>query len=68
MTGEISPQTTSARGPHLRLVPPPRPRRLSVRISVADSRSPIGRTRIFRLSDHDLDQLIAVAMRLERLA
>jgi hypothetical protein len=51
--------------PCLRLVPPPRPRRLSVRISVADGRSPICRTRILRLSDRDLEQLINAAPRLE---
>jgi len=55
--------------PHLRLVPaapPPRPRRLDVRISVADHRTPYGRTRPFRLTHDDLDELIAVAMRMER--
>jgi hypothetical protein len=52
---------------HLRLVqpaPPPR-RRLSVRINVLDGRSPFGRTRIFRLHERDLDQLINAATRLE---
>jgi hypothetical protein len=55
--------------PHLRLVPPqspPRPRRLDVRISVADGRSAFGRSRVFRLTHDDLDELIAVAMRMER--
>ena len=53
----------------LRLVPqspPPRPRRLDVRISVADGRSPIGRAGPFRLTRDELDELIAAAMRLER--
>ncbi len=56
--------------PHLRLVPrpPPRPRRLEVRISVADGRAPIGRSRAFRLTHDDLDDLIAIAMRMERRA
>jgi hypothetical protein len=54
--------------PHLRLVPPtspPRPRRLEVRISVADGRAPFGRTRLFRLSDRNLQELIDTALRLE---
>ena len=57
--------------PYLRLVPPPsppRPRRLEVRITVADGRSPYGRSRVFRLAHDDLDELIAVAMRMERRA
>ena len=54
--------------PHLRLVPPaPAPRRcLSVRISVLDGRSAFGRSRAFRLTHDDLDELIAVALRMER--
>jgi hypothetical protein len=52
---------------HMRLVepPPPRLRRLSVRIALADGRSPIGLTRIFRLTDHDFEQLVDAAARLE---
>jgi hypothetical protein len=51
---------------HLRLVPsPPRPRRIDVRISAADGRAPVGRTKIFRLTDHAFEQLIDVALRLE---
>jgi hypothetical protein len=53
---------------HLRLVlppPSPRPRRLEVRISVADGRAPHGRSRLFRLIERHLDELIAVATRLE---
>jgi hypothetical protein len=54
---------------HLRLVErPPRPRRLEVRISVADSRAPYGRSRAFRLTPAAIDELITVAMRMERLA
>jgi hypothetical protein len=52
----------------LRLVPPPslpRPRRFEVRIAVADGRSPYGRSRVFRLAHDDLDELIAVAIRME---
>jgi hypothetical protein len=55
-------------GPTLRLVrspSPPRPRRLEVRIAVADARAPIGRTRLFRLSERNLQELIDTAMRLE---
>lgn len=44
---------------------PPRPRRLEVRISVADGRAPFGRTRLFRLSDRNLQELIDTALRLE---
>ena len=54
---------------HLRLVPPappPRPRRLvEVRISAFDRRTPIGRSRAFRLTKSDVDELIAAAMRME---
>jgi hypothetical protein len=53
---------------HLRLVPPaspPRPRRLEVRIAAANGRSPIGRTRLFRFSERNLQELIDTAMRLE---
>jgi hypothetical protein len=53
---------------HLRLVPappPPRPRRVEARIVVSAARLPIGRSRAFRLSDFDLERLIAHAERLE---
>jgi hypothetical protein len=58
---------------HVRLVPPvpppPRPRRpLAVRISVSDGRAPHGRSRAFRLTRDDLDELIAAAMRMEARA
>ncbi|PNE11329.1 MAG: hypothetical protein CR217_09315 [Beijerinckiaceae bacterium] len=56
------------RPPYLRVVaptPPPRPRRLEVRISAADGRAPYGRSRPFRLTHDDLDELIAVALRIE---
>ena len=46
-------------------VPPPRPRRLEVRITVADGRAPFGRTRLFRLDEHDVEKLIDCALRLE---
>jgi hypothetical protein len=62
---------TSARPPHLRLVArakPPRPRRIEVHISARDGPAPIGRTRPLRLTQDDLDELIAVAVRMERLA
>jgi hypothetical protein len=54
--------------PHLRLVepaPPPRPRRIDVRISVADGRAPYGRSRAFRLDERDVEKLIDHALRLE---
>ena len=53
--------------PYLRRVPPePQPRcRLAVRINVLDGRSPVGRSRSFRLTHDELDELIAVAMRME---
>jgi hypothetical protein len=56
--------------PHLRLVPPePPPRhRLAVLISVLDGRSAFGRSRVFRLTHDDLDELIAFATRMERRA
>jgi hypothetical protein len=52
---------------HLRLVPPaPPPPRLEVRISAMDGRrAHYGRTRPFRLSERDLDELIAVASKME---
>jgi hypothetical protein len=53
---------------HLRLVEPPRPqasRRYETRIVVSASRLPIGRTRGFHLTREGLDELIAVAMRIE---
>ncbi len=52
----------------LRLVqpaPPPRPRRIDIRISAFHGRSPIGRSRAFYLSDRGLDALIMHAARLE---
>jgi hypothetical protein len=56
--------------PHLRLVPPPSPprprRRLAVQISVLDGHSPFGRAGPFRLTESDVNELIAVAIRLER--
>ena len=61
MTGAPSPH------PYLRLVtrePQPR-RRLSVQIDVLDGRSAFGRSRAFRLSNSDLERLIATAERLE---
>jgi hypothetical protein len=66
MTGAPSPH------PYLRLIvprePQPRRRHLEVRIAAADGRSAFGRSRAFRLTRDDLDELIAVAMRLERRA
>jgi hypothetical protein len=52
--------------PRLRLVPPsPPPRRLEVRFHVLDGRHPFGRTRVFRPSDRNLQELIDAAIRLE---
>jgi hypothetical protein len=59
----------SSRHSHLRLVPPaprPRPRRLDVRIHVLDGRCPNGRAGPFHLTDRDLDELVAIAGRMER--
>jgi hypothetical protein len=56
---------------HLRLVEPPPPqvrRRYETRIVVSAARMPIGRTRPFRLSEGDLERLIAHAERLEARA
>jgi hypothetical protein len=52
--------------PHLRLVDrrPPEPR-LAVRITAFAGRDPHGRSRAFPLDEHDLDQLLALAVRLE---
>ncbi len=55
--------------PRLRLVPrQPQPQCLEVRITAADNRGPIGRSRPLCLSDSDLERLIATAERLESLA
>jgi hypothetical protein len=53
---------------HLRIVSRQAPGRrlLAVRINVLDGRSAFGRSRAFRLTHNDLDELIAVAMRMER--
>lgn len=45
-----------------------RPRRIDVRIAAAAGLTPVGRSRAFRLSHDDLDELIAAAMRMERRA
>jgi hypothetical protein len=53
---------------HLRLVPPappPRPRRLEVRLHVLDGRCPYGRAGPFRIVERDIDELIAFALRQE---
>jgi hypothetical protein len=55
--------------PRLRLVEKPYwQRRLEVRISVADGRAPIGRTRLLRLTEHAFERLLAEAERLETRA
>jgi len=55
--------------PRLRLVEKtPLAPRLEVRIHVLDGRSAFGRSRAFRLTHNDLDELIDVASRLERRA
>jgi hypothetical protein len=59
-------EITGARG-HLRLVPRQlRPRRHEVRIVVSSACMPYGRSRAFRLAHDELDELIAVATRMER--
>ena len=40
--------------------------RLLVRITAADRRAPYGRSRALRLTHNELDELIAVALRIER--
>jgi hypothetical protein len=53
----------------LRLVappPPPRPRRLDVRLTVSDDRTPHCRSRPFRLTQDDLDELFEIVARMER--
>jgi hypothetical protein len=55
--------------PRLRLVPQePQAarRRLAVRINILDGRAAFGRTRTFHLAKSDIDELIAVVMRMER--
>jgi hypothetical protein len=51
----------------LRLVRPQRPRRIEVMIAARDGPAPIGRTRPLRLTEHDLERLIEMALRLEAL-
>jgi hypothetical protein len=57
MTGAPSPH------PYLRLVTrEPQPRRLEVRISAANGRTPIGRSQVFRLTERDVELLIDAAL------
>jgi hypothetical protein len=52
--------------PHLRLVEKPSwQRHLSVRIAASDGRSPIGRSKAFRITEYNIHQLIDHALRLE---
>jgi hypothetical protein len=63
MTGAPFPQR-----PRLCLVPrapQSRTRRLDVRITVADGRAPIARSRLFRLYPNDIERLIDAFERLE---
>ena len=64
MNGAPSPR------PCLRLVPmEPQPRRrYETRIVVSSARMPIGRSRTFRLTESDVELLIAAATRMERRA
>jgi hypothetical protein len=53
---------------HLRLVEQPRPqaiRRYETRFVVSSARMPIGRSRIFHLSELDISRLVAIAEHLE---
>jgi hypothetical protein len=53
--------------PRLRLVASsPRPRRIEVRTNATEVRYPYGQSRAFHLTHDELDELIAVAMRMER--
>jgi hypothetical protein len=63
MTGAPAPRHS-----HLRLVPPPPRRRCETRIVVSSARLPIGRSRAFRLAESDIDELIAIAQRMEQRA
>jgi hypothetical protein len=63
---EFSRDPRAGRAPHLRLVPPPRRRRIDVRISASAGRFPIGRTRPLKLTESDLAWLLEAAQRLER--
>jgi hypothetical protein len=66
MNGDRFPRSAAGERSRLRLVQPsPRPRRLEVRINATEARYPYGRTRPFRLAHDELDELIAVALRLE---
>jgi hypothetical protein len=60
MTGAPSP-----RHPRLLLVERRQLPRFEVRITAAAGRAPYGRSRAFRLTHDDLDELIAVALRME---
>lgn len=62
-----TPQAIIAASPctHLRLVPPAPAPRLAVRINIFNGRSPFGRTRVFRLAERDIDELIAITQRME---
>jgi len=44
----------------------PQPRRIEVRIAVNAARAPYGRSRIFCLTNHDLERLLAHAESLDR--
>jgi hypothetical protein len=69
MPGKRALMTRAPFPSYLRLVPSaPPPQRLEIRIVAADTRSPIGRTRPFRLTERDLEQLIDVALRMEARA
>jgi hypothetical protein len=66
--GEHLPDSASAKKNQakvFRLVRPPWPRRIEVRITVRDGHRPVGRTRALRLTDPDVEQLIDFALRLE---
>lgn len=60
-----SPSQDQKQAQIIRLVPPPRPRRLEVRISARHGPEPAGRTRPLRLTDRDVEQLVDFALRLE---
>ena len=61
MTGAPSP-----RHPRLRLVERRQLPRFEVRNTAADGRAPFGRSRAFHLTHDELDELIAVAVRMVR--
>jgi hypothetical protein len=62
----IAPNAAHPQAKVLRLVRPPRPRRIDVTIAARAGAAPIGRTRPLKITESDLEQLIEFVLRLER--